>query len=416
MSFLGNKNNSGMLDVIRCDEQNYLVWKWRPKDAMLGESNRENAIQWGSSLRVKEGSVAIFIHSGKNVTVQDYIEGPADTIVDTRNLPIISSIIGAAYKGASPFQAEVYFINLADTIQLKFAVPYFEVYDSELKEFGVPIAVRGSVDFNISDYKEFIKKHRLENFTISELQAQVKDSVIENMKNIVANVPDDYGIPVIHIEKKISEIKSEAIRLLTDKLFEDYGIKLKDINIAAIEIDKESEEYKEFQDVTKKLTSETMKNRNKAKNIAERREIKGNQTIDMFGKVAQKFVDIKEGQFTRHKQTEAEYSSVIEDERAGKIGAIGGKLFRDIGGLIHGNEKKNDGLTPPPLPKVNSYNVVINGKAEGPYSINVIEQMVNSKQITKDSLVWTKGMTEWEKAGAINELKNLFNEMPPIPN
>lgn len=42
--------------------------------------------------------------------------------------------------------------------------------------------------------------------------------------------------------------------------------------------------------------------------------------------------------------------------------------------------------------------------------------MVNSKQITKDSLVWTKGMTEWEKAGAINELKNLFNEMPPIPN
>lgn len=136
----------------------------------------------------------------------------------------------------------------------------------------------------------------------------------------------------------------------------------------------------------------------------------------MFGKVAQKFVDIKEGQFTRHKQTEAEYSSVIEDERAGKIGAIGGKLFRDIGGLIHGNEKKNDGLTPPPLPKVNSYNVVINGKAEGPYSINVIEQMVNSKQITKDSLVWTKGMTEWEKAGAINELKNLFNEMPPIPN
>ena len=26
----GKKNEGGLMDVIRCDEQEYLVWKWRP--------------------------------------------------------------------------------------------------------------------------------------------------------------------------------------------------------------------------------------------------------------------------------------------------------------------------------------------------------------------------------------------------
>ena len=236
--FSGNRNG-GFMDVIRCDEENYLVWKWRPEGAELGETTRENAIRWGSSLRVKEGSVAVFIYSNDNGTVQDYIVGPADTTLNTSNLPVIASLVGLAYNGGSPFQAEVYFINLANTIQMKFAVPYFDVYDSELPEFSIPVAVRGSFDFNICDYKEFIKKHRLDNFSVANLQAQVRDSVSENVKSVVANAPDTYDIPVIHLEKKVVDIKNDVAALLTDKLFNDYGITINDINIAAVDIDKD---------------------------------------------------------------------------------------------------------------------------------------------------------------------------------
>ena len=45
------------MDEIRCDEKDYLIWKWRPAN----NARRENAIRWGSSLRVREGSVAAFI-------------------------------------------------------------------------------------------------------------------------------------------------------------------------------------------------------------------------------------------------------------------------------------------------------------------------------------------------------------------
>lgn len=415
MGFFTNKNNGGVLDVIRCDEQNYLVWKWHPEGAALGEAKKENAIRWGSSLQVKEGSVAVFVYSSDNGTVQDYIVGPADVIVDTQNLPVISSLVGLVYGGGSPFQAEVYFINLANTVQMKFAVPYFDVFDSELQEFSVPIAVRGSFDFNISDYKEFIKKHRLDNFSVSDLQAQIRDCVSENVKNIVANAPDTYEIPVVHIEKKVSTIKSDIIDLLAEKLYCDYGITLKDINLAAIDIDKKSDGYKELKSVTKDLTLDTLKNRNKARNVAERREIKGNQTIGMFEKAAQKFVDIKETQFVRHKQAEKAYSDVIENQNAGKIAAVSGKFMRDLGNLVHGNGKKAQGTTPPPIPVAAAYNVAVDGKATGPYNIEELEKMAKSGQITKNSLVWKSGMSEWVKAGLVDELKVLFEEMPPIP-
>lgn len=414
MGLFSNNSNGGVMDVIRCDEQNYLIWKWRPDGMQTGQTKRENAIRWGSALRVKEGSVAVFMYSSDNGTVQDYIVGPADTIIDTRNLPIISSIIGMVYNGGSPFQAEVYFINLANIIQLKFAVPYFDVYDSELREFSVPVAVRGSIDFNINDYKDFIKKHRLDNFSVSDLQAQIRDTVSENVKSIIANAPDTYEIPVIHLEKKIMEIKQDIIQPLADKLFCDYGVNLTDINIEAVDIDKDSEGYKELKSVTKSLTAATLKKRNKAQNIAESREIKGNQTIGMLEKAANKIVDIKESQFSRHKKAEEAHADVIEDKRAGKIGAIGGKMIRDISNVIS-NVKKSSEDVPPPIPGVIAYNVAIDGKPAGPFDFAELERMVNEKALSKESLVWKKGMADWQKAGTVDDLKGLFDEMPPIP-
>ena len=72
--------------------------------------------------------------------MQDYIIGPYDQTIQTANLPILSSIIGLAYGGDTPFQAEIYFINLARIIQVKFGVPFFDVYDPRFSDFGVPTA------------------------------------------------------------------------------------------------------------------------------------------------------------------------------------------------------------------------------------------------------------------------------------
>ena len=54
MGLFNKKNEGGLMDVIRCDEPTYLIWKWQPAGAGdPNSSKKENAIRYGSSLRVK---------------------------------------------------------------------------------------------------------------------------------------------------------------------------------------------------------------------------------------------------------------------------------------------------------------------------------------------------------------------------
>ncbi|MCR4841067.1 MAG: SPFH domain-containing protein [Lachnospiraceae bacterium] len=417
MGFFSNNPRGGIMDVIRCDEQQYLIWKWRPHGAQLNANRRENSIRYGSPLRVKEGSVAVFLYSNQDGLTKDVIVGPADTIVDTNNMPILASIVGMAYNGGSPFQAEVYFINLAETVQTKFAVTYFTVYDSIHEEFGVPVAVRGSIDFNILDYESFIAKHRLDNFTLEDLQAQIRDSVTEFFKSVVSNAPQYYDIPVIQIERKITEIKTDNIERLRSKLSEDYGIYLRDINIAAIDIDKNSEEYRELKGITKDIKTDLIK----AQGEADVKDIKGGQKLRFWTKAAETFVDIKEDAYARRKKTQREYRDEYEAEQAGRIGAAGAKIIqsfrkKDKGGSYNGGEG-----APPPIPVV-KYHVVLYGQPAGPFEVDSLRKMVDEGTIKENSLVWTQGMSEWAEAGTIELFQDLFsrnnqgpNFPPPIP-
>lgn len=53
MGLFDRKKEGGLMDVIRCEEQEYLVWKLRPSGA-ANSTKKENSIRYGSSLRVNE--------------------------------------------------------------------------------------------------------------------------------------------------------------------------------------------------------------------------------------------------------------------------------------------------------------------------------------------------------------------------
>ena len=175
MSLFKNKSEGGLLDVIRCDEIEYLVWKWRPSSEP-NSTKKENAIRYGSSLRVKDGELAVFFYKQKDGLFQDFIVGPYDQTIKTANFPVLTGIVGAAFGGESPFQAEIYFINLSGNMQLKFGIPYFDVFDPRFLDYAVPMAARGTITFNITDYKTFIKLNRLISFELDDFYKQIKDA------------------------------------------------------------------------------------------------------------------------------------------------------------------------------------------------------------------------------------------------
>ena len=256
--FNRQKRTGGFMDEIRCDEPNYLIWKWHPAGVQLGEGNRENAIRWGSSLRVKDGEVAVFVYKQKSGAMQDYIVGPFDQTIKTANFPVLASIVGLAYEGGTPFQAEVYFINLARIIQVKFGVPFFDVYDPRFADFGVPVAVRGTISFRIEDYREFIKLHRLSSFNLDDFQKQIKDAVCRYVKDVVANAPAANNIPVIQIESKTAQINDAIEFDLAERLKETFGVVVSGVDIGAIEIDKGSDGYARLMAVTRNVTTATV--------------------------------------------------------------------------------------------------------------------------------------------------------------
>ena len=64
MSIFKKKHSGGIADVIRCDQTDYLIWKWHPDKYDEGDLKRETAIRTNSVLRVKTGEVAVVRHYG----------------------------------------------------------------------------------------------------------------------------------------------------------------------------------------------------------------------------------------------------------------------------------------------------------------------------------------------------------------
>lgn len=440
MGLFGNKSEGGLLDVIRCDEEEYLIWKWRPS----GEANstkKENAIRYGSSLRVKDGELAVFVYQQKDGVLQDFIIGPYDETIKTDNFPLLSSLVGAAFGGSSPFQAEIYFINLSGNVQIKFGIPFFDVFDPRFSDFSVPVAARGTITFNLTDYKAFIKLNRLINFELDDFKKQIKDAVTKYVKGVITNIPSDKGIPVMQMERKLLEINELIAAYLKPRLETDFGVNMKGLDIAAIEIDKESDGFFELRRVTADLTTKATEAQNNV-NIKNMEDIQSINALNMQGTLE---IQREEAQRAQKLQTETNFmgahalnqqTEILKTaaESLGSMGdmnlggsgmnpagmmtgmMMGGAMGNQMAGMMnqmgqHMNQHQN---TPPPLPTI-LYSVSINGQTAGPFSLQQLQQMVQNSQLSQNTHVWKQGMATWEIAGNIEELSNLFGAVPPPP-
>ena len=440
MRFFSSKKEGGLMDVIRCDEQDYLIWKWRPS----GEANstkKENAIRYGSSLRVKDGEVAVFVYTKEGGKAQDFIVGPHDQKIETANFPVLASIVGLGWGGKSPFQAEIYFINLAGIVQIKFGVPYFDVYDPRFLDFGVPMAVRGSISFNITDYEAFIKLHRMINFELETFKQQVKETVIKRIKGIVANVPTDCQIPVVQMERKIMEISDVVQNYLSKDLAEIFGVNVKSVDISAIEPDKESDGWLQLRRVTAEQQTRTIEKQTDV-NL---KNLEDTQRINAANMEETLRIQREEAQRAQRLQTESNFmgahaldqqTTVLKAaaENLGNMGSVdingggsglnpagimtgvmmGGAMGKQMAHMMNdmGQQMQQSANIPPPVPTV-MYYLSVNGAQSGPFTIQQLQQLAQGGQFTLQTYAWKQGMPAWELAGNIPELAALFT--PPVP-
>lgn len=446
MGLFSRGKSGGVMNVIRCDLQEYLVRKWRPEGQEVNSTTRENSIRYGSSLRVKDGELAVFVYKQKDGSMQDYILGPFDQTIKTANFPVLSSIVGLAFGGESPFQAEIYFINLSGNVQIRFAVPYFDVFDPRFLDFAVPMAVRGTITFNITDYKSFIKLNRLINFELEDFKKQIKDAVTKYVKQIVTNCPIDNGIPVLQIERKLLEVNDLVNGYLAPRLSNGFGVNLKGLDISAIEVDKDSEGYAELRRMTAAQTAKTVE----AQTDVNIRNLQDTQRINTQNMEETLRIQREEAQRAQRLQTESTFlgahainqQATVLGKAADSLGAmgtmaggmgggmnpaglmtgmaLGGAMGGQMAGMMNqmGNQfqqQQQQATTPPPPPAPATFMVYANGAQAGPFDMSQLAQMAAGGQLTPATYVWRQGMANWTAASQVPELQALFAPATPPP-
>ncbi len=132
-----------IIDVVKYDgNDNEFVWKFP-----------SNNLRLGSQLVVKQAQMAFFVKGGK--VLDPFVSGTFT--LTSGNIPLIHKLINIPFGGNSPFQAEVWFINLISKLDNKWGTS--TAIQLEDPKYGIIVPVRafGQFGFKISNPKLFLE-------------------------------------------------------------------------------------------------------------------------------------------------------------------------------------------------------------------------------------------------------------------
>jgi membrane protease subunit (stomatin/prohibitin family) len=180
----------------------------------------------GSQVIVRESQTAVFFRDGKALDVF----GPGRHTLSTQNIPLLSRIINIPFGGNSPFKAEVYFVNMADILDMKWGTSEPVVFrDSELGM--VRLRAFGTYSLAVADPQQFVNK-------IVGTQGIVDSNQIgDYLRNvIVSRLNDTLGqtmSTLLDLAGKYSDLGAALKANVADD-FANLGLQLKQFFITSI--------------------------------------------------------------------------------------------------------------------------------------------------------------------------------------
>lgn len=358
--------------------------------------------------------------------------------------------------------------NLSKGSQLNFAIPYFDVFDPRLQDYGVPVSVHGAIVYAIEDMDLFHSVNRNEGYSDETFKNKLRGQLTKFIKSVVSNAPSDAQIPVVQIERKIFEISELIQQRVTPQVEKLFGITIRSLDITGINVDKESRGYRELRALTADLEKERMMAQHNAQisnfnlnNDLQQDMLKKQselnldamgrkQELDLGGQEELQRMNLENQRETmRIQREEMQRASRLQTEQtfmgahqanlnAGVLNNAtdnGINAFRQqtmggmnnmgqMGGAPQMPGQKGMGGAPQmpgmgaAVPQVQYY-IGINGQQYGPCDWNKLQQLVQQGQLTQQSYVWKNGMAQWEFAGNVAELAPLFQgtapQMPGMP-
>ncbi len=344
-----------------------IEWLDDSSDTMIYRFERyNNEIKYGAKLTVRASQNAVFVNEGE---VADVLT-PGMYELETRNLPILSTLQHWDHGFQSPFKAEVYFCNMVRFTNLKWGTRNPLMLRGQ--EFGaVRLRAFGTYVVRINDPRVFIQEITGTDglFTIDEISDQLRNLITSRFANIIGQS----SIPVLDLAANYDQLGG----FLTERIapeFKAYGLELTKMLIENISLPPE---------VAAALDKRT--------------------SMGMIGNL---------DKYLKYQTAEAmgnggEGGSTMSDAMGMGVGmAMAGKMAESM---------RSSAATPPPMPQQLAYHVAIEGEARGPFGSSELKQLIREGKLTGRSLVWTDGMSNWLAADGVEALRPLLPTAAPPP-
>lgn len=361
------------IDVIEWtdDTRDTMVWRFE---------RRGNAIKYGAKLTVREGQAAVFVHEGQIADVF----GPGLYILETNNMPILTSLQHWDHGFKSPFKSEIYFVNTTRFNDLKWGTRNPII--ARDPEFG-PVRIRafGTYAMRVTEPAKFMAEivGTDGEFTSDEITFQLRNIIVQEFSRMIASS----GIPVLDMAANTDQLGKMVAKAIAPTIA-NYGLSIPEFYIENISLPDEVEA------ILDKRTS---------------MGIVGD--LERFGQYAQ-----------------AEAMLNASNNPGGAGAGMGAGLGAAIGmgmaaqrgpwGPTAVQPPAQTGALPPPLPGTRGetvWHIAVDGQADGPYGRGHLGRLARDGSFTRDTLVWTPGQDGWKPADEVAELAQLFTIAPPPP-
>ena len=359
--------------------------------------------------------------------------------------------------------------NLSKGSQVNFAIPFFDVFDPRLQDYGVPVSVHGTIVYSIEDMDLFHSVNKNEAYSDETFQQKLRGTVTKFVKGVVTNAPTDAQIPVVQLERKILEISNLIQQYVKPQVEQLFGITVRQLDITRMNIDKESRGYRELKALTADLEKDRMMAQHNAQisnfnlqNDLNQEQLKMQSTLNLDAMKRQQEMQLdgqeqiqdmnleNQRETMRIQREEMQRASRLQTEQtflgAHQANLNAGVLNNATDNGINAFRQQAQmgaamgmGAAPqmpgmggaPQMPGMQmkqatpqvSYMVGVNGQQAGPFDWNQLQQLVSQGQLTQQTYVWKQGMPNWAFAGQVQELQPLFMNaappqipgMPPMP-
>jgi membrane protease subunit (stomatin/prohibitin family) len=366
----------GILDFLTGEFIDVIHWVDDTRDTMVWRFEREgHEIKYGAKLTVREGQAAVFVHEGQLADVFT----PGLYMLETNNMPIMTTLQHWDHGFKSPFKSEIYFVNTTRFQNLKWGTKNPVMLRDP--EFG-PTRLRayGTYTVRVTDPAKFLTEivGTDGEFTMDEISNQIRNIIVQSFSRIIAGS----GIPVLDMAANTADL-GKLVAAEISGVVADYGLTIPEFYIENISLPPAVEEALD------KRTS-----------------------MGLAGDL---------GRFTQYSAAEAMTAAAKNPSGGAGIGAglgmgMGMAMAQQLAGQTAQQEAPKTAAAPPPPPPVEHvWHIAENGETHGPYSKAALGRMAGEGKLTRDSFVWTAGQDGWLRAEDVQELAQLFTVLPPPP-